>query len=184
MRKYITLGADEDGRVYGLELNDDGTWRRNPLDIATSCSIIRPMSKEYFERLTKDPQSAKETWKAYVAADQTELGLQAWFDTIDEDDLVDRSFVFGLLDDEDNPTVNKFGKSDANDGTSKFREHLKKTIIESKDTIIMEPDDMYDWEADGWYPPRKPFVVEFAPKEILEEYYAHLRKNIWSSEDE
>lgn len=23
---------------------------------------------------------------------------------------------------------------------------------------------------------RKPFAVEFAPKELLEEYYAHLRK--------
>lgn len=176
MSKCITLGADKDGRVYGLDLNDDGTWRRNPLNIATSCNVIRPMSKEYFEYLTEDPHSAKESWKACVTHDQTELGLQAWFDTLDKDELINRSSVFRLLDDEDNPTVTKFGKSEANDGTSKFREHLEKTIIESKDTIITESDDMYDWEADGWYPPRKPFVVEFAPKETLEEYYAHLRK--------
>ena len=26
------------------------------------------------------------------------------------------------------------------------------------------------------FPPTKPFVVEFAPKELIEEYYAHLRK--------
>ena len=176
MSKYITLGADEDGRVYGLLLNNDGTWRRNPLGLPTSCSIIRPVSKEYFEYLTEDPQSARDSWIHCVACHQTELGLQAWFDTLDENELIDRSFVFELLDDEDNPTVNKFGKSDANDGTSKFREHLKKTIIESKDTIIMEPDNIYDWEVEGWGPPRKPFVVELAPKEILEEYYAHLRK--------
>lgn len=35
---------------------------------------------------------------------------------------------------------------------------------------------MYEWEAAGVFPPKKPFVVEFAPKELLEEYYAHLRK--------
>ena len=41
---------------------------------------------------------------------------------------------------------------------------------------VSDEDDIYEWESSGWFPPKKPFVVEFAPKELLEDYYAHLRK--------
>lgn len=177
MSRCITLGADEDGQVYGLVLNEDGNWRHNPLGYSTSCDVIRPMSKETYEYVTKDPESAKEIWQACVADDRTELGLKEWFEEYaSNDDPFDASFVFELLDDESNPTVAPFGRSDANDGSSGFREHLKKVLLESPDVGISDEDDIYNWECAGWYPPRKPFVVEFAPKELLEEYYAHLRE--------
>lgn len=177
MERYITLGADENGEVYGLELNEDGSWRRNPLGYSTSCAVVRPMSKENYEYVTEDPESAKDLWQACVADGRTELGLEDWFkEYVSDDDPFDASFVFELLDDESNPTVAPFGRSDANDGSSGFREHLKKALLESPDTSITCEDDVYGWESSGWFPPRKPFAVEFAPKELLEEYYAHLRK--------
>lgn len=177
MSEYITLGADEDGQVYGLELGKDGKWERNSLGYSTSCGVIRPMSKETYEYVTGDPESAKEIWQSCVAAGATELGLEEWFkEYVANDDPFDASFVFELLDDEGNPTVAPFGRSDANDGSSGFREYLKKALLESPDTSIECEDDVYDWESSGWFPPKKPFVIEFAPKELLDEYYAHLRK--------
>lgn len=177
MGRYITLGADENGEVYGLEIDKDGKWKRNPLGFSTSCHVIRPMTKKMYEYMTKDPESAKEVWRSCVAADQTELGLKEWFKEYTScDELIDVSFVFDLLDDEDNPTVAPFGRSDANDGSSGFREYLKKTLLESPGVSISDENDVYAWECSGWFPPKKPFVVEFAPKELLEEYYAHLRK--------
>lgn len=175
MSRYITLGADKCGQVYGLELNEDGSWRRNSLGCSTSCVVIRPLSKKDYEYATENPESAKEIWQSCVAADKTELGLEEWFkEYVMDDGPFDRSWVFDLLDNEDNPTVAPFGKSDANDGLSKFREHLKKELLGSPDTSITSEDDVYDWEASGWFPPKKPFVVEFAPKDLLEEYYGHL----------
>lgn len=177
MDRYITLGADEDGEVYGLELNEDGSWRSNPLGYSTSCAVVRPMSRETYEYVTEDPESARDLWQACVADGRTELGLEEWFkEYVSNDDPFDASFVFELLDDESNPTVAPFGRSDANDGSSGFREHLKKALLESPDTTIECEDDVYNWESSGWFPPERPFVIEFAPKELLEEYYAHLRK--------
>ena len=176
MKRCITLGADEDGKVYGLELNEDGSWRRNPLGLSTSCAVIRPMTRENYEYVTENPRSVKEWWQAAVQDDKTELDLDDWFKELDEDDLLDTSYVFELLDDESNPTVAPFGRSDANDGSSRFQEHLKKALLESTNTSIGREDDVYSWEASGVFPPTKPFVVEFAPKGLLEEYYAHLRE--------
>lgn len=177
MSRYVTLGADKYGQVYGLELNEDGSWRRNPLGYATSCVVIRPVSKAQYDYMTEDPESAKDLWQACVAEDRTELGLEEWFkEYVAYDDQFDMSFVFDLLDDESNPTVAPFGRSDANDGTSGFREHLKDALLESPDVDVSDEDDIYSWESSGFFPPRKPFVVEFAPKELLEEYYALLRK--------
>lgn len=177
MSKYITLGADENGQVYGLELGKDGKWERNSLGYSTSCAVVRPLSKETHDYVTEDPESAKEIWQSCVAAGKTELGLEAWFkEYVSNDDPFDASFVFELLDDESNPTVAPYGRSDANDGSSGFREHLKKALLESPDTTISCEDDVYNWECAGWFPPKKPFVIEFAPKELLEGYYAHLRK--------
>lgn len=177
MSKYITLGADENGQVYGLELGKDGKWERNSLGYSTSCAVVRPLSKENYEYATEDPESAKDLWQACVAEGRTELGLEEWFEEyVSNDDPFDASFVFELLDDESNPTVAPYGRSDANDGSSGFREHLKKALLESPDTTISCEDDVYSWECSGWFPPKRPFAVEFAPKELLEEYYAHLRK--------
>lgn len=177
MSRYITLGADENGEVYGLELNEDGSWRHNSLGYSTSCVVIRPLSKENYEYATGDPESARDLWQACVDEGRTDLGLKEWFEEyVANDDPFDLSWVYELLDDGGNPTVAPFGKSDANDGSSGFREHLKKALLESPDTSIECEDDVYSWESSGWFPPKKPFVVEFAPKELLEEYYAHLRK--------
>lgn len=175
--RHITLGADEYGQVYGIKLGENGSWLHNSLGLSTSCDVIRPMSKETYKYVTEDPESAKELWQACVAADHTELGLKEWFkEYTSYDTPLDVSYVFDLLDDESNPTVAPFGRSDANDGSSGFREHLKKTLLESPDVNISDEDDIYEWESSGWFPPMKPFVVEFAPKDLLEEYYAHLRK--------
>ena len=67
MSRYITLGADESGEVYGLEVNDDGTWRRNSLGLSTNCVVIRPVTKENYEYMTEDPESVEDLWKAAVA---------------------------------------------------------------------------------------------------------------------
>ena len=177
MKRYITLGADENGEVYGLELGEDGRWERNSLGLSTSCAVVRPLSRENYEYMTEDPESAKELWQIAVSNDRTELGLKEWFEEyVSNDDPFDASFVFELLDDESNPTVAPFGRSDANDGSSGFREHLKKALLESPDVGVADEDDVYNWECSGWFPPKRPFVVEFAPKELLEEYYAHLRE--------
>ena len=54
---------------------------------------------------------------------------------------------------------------------------VEATLVRSPEVSdVTSDDDVYDWECAGWFPPKKPFVVEFAPKELLEEYYAHLRK--------
>lgn len=174
MSRYVTLGADRQGQIYGLELNPDGTWRRNPLGYTTNCAVIRPVTKEDYEYYTEDPQSAKEIWQSAVAADQTELGLEAWFDQYaGYDSPFDLSDVYELLDDDGNPTVKPFGDSGRNDGTSKFKVFAKEKIMEATG---LGGDDIYEWEASGSFPPDEPFVVEFAPRELLDEYYASLRE--------
>lgn len=170
--KYITLGADETGCVYGLELEDDGTWRRNPLGLSTSCVVIRPMSKEAYKYVTEDAESAKELWQMAVHDDQTELGLEDWFKGyVAYHNPFDDSWVFPLLDDPDNPAIATFKKSAE---AASFRDFVEKAILKSPDIGISNDDDIYEWEASGWYPPEKPFVVEFAPHDLIEEYYRHL----------
>lgn len=178
MERYITLGADENGEVYGLKLGEDGKWERNSLGLSTSCAVVRPLSRENYEYVTEDPESAKELWQSCVAADRTELGLEEWFrEYVLSDDPFDASFVFELLDDESNPTVAPFGRSDANDGSSGFREYVRRRLVRArKVTGVVVEDDVYAWECSGWFPPKKPFAVEFAPKGLLKEYYAHLRE--------
>ena len=180
MKRCITLGADENGEVYGLELNEDGGWRRNPLGLSTSCAVIRPVTRWSYEYMTEDPQSAKEWWKEAVQNDNTELGLNDWFKELDKDDLLDTSFVFELLDDNDNPTVAGWQDSQAahlEHEFQSFRPYVEAELVRSpKVAAIESEDDVYEWGASGFFPPKKPFVVEFAPKELLEEYYAHLRE--------
>lgn len=186
-RRYITLGADKHGQVYGLELNDDGTWRRNPLGYATSCVVIRPIKKEVYEYITEDPESAKELWKQCVAADRTEKGLEEWFDDYkDSDDLFDKSFVTELLDGEDNPTVSQWEDGRIAGGYiefASFREYVEDAMINSAEVSGIEcGDDVYEWEASGLFSPERPFVLELATREILDEYYAHLKSTRWFHE--
>ena len=181
MGRYVTLGADENGEVYGLEVDETGKWKRNPLGLSTSCAVIRPMTRASYEYLTEDPRSAKEVWKICVADDRTELGLEEWFEEYTTyDDQFDASFVFELLDDNDNPTITRWCDDRVEDGDHKFeafRGHVEATLVRSPEVpAVTSDDDVYDWECAGWFPPKKPFVVEFAPKELLEEYYAHLRE--------
>lgn len=177
MSRYITLGADRNGEVYGLKVNDDGTWKRNPLGYSTSCGVIRPITKENYEYLTEDPQSAKEQWQQAVQDDQTEKGLDDWFKDIDAEELMDKSFVYELLEDDDNPTVKAWGSAQPVESDVDFRDHVADALINSAGVEGVESeDDVYEWEASGWFPPREPFAVEFAPKAVLEEYYAHLRE--------
>lgn len=199
MKRYITLGADENGEVYGLKLREDGKWERNSLGLSTSCAVVRPLSREDYEYMTEDPESAKELWQSCVAADKTELGLEEWFEEyVSNNDPLDASFVFELLDDESNPTVSKHNLSirkrmDEEGETNEsdyivssdsiwdevgqpmsFRHRVELALVESND--VASVDDVCHWECSGWFPPNKPFVVEFAPKELLYEYYAHLRE--------
>ena len=175
MSRYITLGADELGQVYGIKVNDDGTWKRNSLGLSTSCSVIRPMPKEDYVYATECPESVKEQWQQAVLADQTEKGLDDWFKEIDTEELLDKSFVYELLDDPDNPTVAMWQATHPVSRT--FREHVERTLVESADVPSIEcGNDVYEWEGAGWFPPSAPFVVKFAPMALLEEYYAHLRE--------
>lgn len=181
MSRYVTLGADKFGEVYGLELGQDGKPRWNPLGGATSCVVIRPMTKEIYEYVTEDPESAKELWQQCVAADQTEKGLEDWFEEYrNSDDLFDRSFVDELLDGFGNPTVSGWEETrvaGGGRGFASFREYVEDALINSDDVEdVTCEDDVREWESSGIFPPRRPFVVEFAPKALLEEYYAHLRK--------
>ena len=173
MRKYITIGADARGEVYGLELNDD-TWRRNPLGLSTSCVVIRPISKSDYIDITTNPENARELWHQAVTDGHTDLGLKAWFKEVYLADErfgpIDKSFVYELLDDPENPTVAAFPGG-------RFRQALRKTLVESdKVEDIDDPNEVYEWEASGCFPPTEPFAVELAPKELLEEYYQHLRE--------
>jgi len=205
MERYITLGADESGEVYGLEIGADGRFVLNSLGLSTSCAVIRPITKEMYEYITEDPESAKELWKLCVADDRTELGLEEWFEEyVSKDELFDESFVYQLLDDEDNPTVRKHNLSikkrieeeieeedddeaeeddclvrsdyiwDEDGQPMSFRRRVELALVESD--VFTSVDDVCHWEASGVFPPKRPFVLEFAPKELLEEYYAHLRE--------
>lgn len=202
MDRYVTLGADEDGQVYGLEVGTDNDWMRNSLGYSTSCVVIRPVNRETYQYMTEDPQSAKEIWQQVVAADQTELGLEDWFrEYCGSNDVFDMSFVYGLLDDDDNPTVSKHklsikkridedGETDKSDYVvssdgiwdedgqpMSFRRRVELALVESDDVASVDDvNDVCHWESAGFFPPKKPFVVEFAPKKLLKEYYAHLRK--------
>ena len=177
MSIYVTLGADRRGEVYGLEMNDDGTWWRNPLGLSTSCVVIRPVTKKDYEYLTENPQSVKELWQQAVAAGETEQGLDDWFKDIGIEELMDVSGVYELLFDNDNPTVNAWGSAQPVEADVSFRDHVEDAIINSEAVEgVKSADDVYEWEASGWFPPNEPFAVEFAPKALLEEYYAHLRE--------
>ena len=188
MGRYVTLGADEHGQVYGLELDNDGTWRRNPLGCATSCVVIRPMKREVYEYITEDPESAKELWQLCVAADKTEMGLEEWFYVYkSSDNLFDVSFVYELLEGEDNPTVSQWEENriadeenriaDEDHEFASFREYVEDALINSEEVeSVNDEDDVHEWESSGLFPPERPFVVEFAPRKLLDEYYAHLRR--------
>ena len=56
-------------------------------------------------------------------------------------------------------------------------------MINSDEVSVIEcGDDVYEWEASGFFSPDRPFVLEFATREILDEYYAHLKSTRMFSE--
>lgn len=86
MRKYMTLGVDKDGQVYGIEIDDKGTFAWNSLGYTTSCVVIRPVSKETLDYLRKDEESVLEIWQMAVHDDRTRLGLKEFFKEAMESD--------------------------------------------------------------------------------------------------
>lgn len=185
--RYITLGIDKRGEVYGLVLKDgsEDDFKKNSLGYSTSCAVIRPVDQRTLEYYREDTESIKDLWKLAVEHDQTELGLDDYFeDSLSESGSVfeddgegwpgkDESFCDDLLLDDDNPTVKTYRLTD--DG---LREYIEKCIRESPliDTRNVDKDDIATWESSGWFPPKEPFVVELAPHELLEKYYRHLEE--------
>lgn len=183
--KYITIGIDKHGEVYGLELNEDGTgFVHNSLGYSTSCAVIRPVDRRTLEYYREDADSVKDIWKEAVAHDHTEDGLEDYFESLlpdcesvfdDTDDqswpFKDESDCYELLLDMDNPTVKTYWYAD--DG---LRRYIERCIQENADINIPTTDkhDIATWESSGWFPPKEPFVVELAPHEFIEAYYKHL----------
>ena len=188
MYRYITLGIDEKGHVYGLELKDgeSGGFRHNSLGYATSCAVIRPVPSETLEYCRNDMDSVREWWKMAVADDHTELGLEDYFKQMLDNDsdsfwydedwpAKDESFCYGLLEDHENQTLKAGGFKGEDPNGGDFRKHVEKLIADS-DEIDIDGDDIATWESAGLWAPSEPFVIELAPREILDEYYSHLAK--------
>ena len=185
--RYITLGIDKRGEVYGLCLKDgsEDDFVKNSLGYSTSCAVIRPVDRRTLDYCREDTESIKDTWKLAVEHDRTELGLDDYFeDALSECCSVfgndeeaypgkDESFCDDLLLDDDNPTVKTYWMTD-----SGLRAYVEKCIRESPfiDTGNVDKHDIATWESAGWYPPKEPFVVELAPHEFLEKYYKHLEE--------
>ena len=153
MSRYVTLGADENGEVYGVEINDRRKWSRNPFGFHTSCVVIRPVTKDTFEYLTEDPDSAKELWKSAVEADRTEDGLEEWFaDYVSNYDVLDKSFVWDLLEDVSNPSIIEYNNAAKNKGES-FKDFVEGSITGSKKCPKQNSGfDVYEWESSGLFP--------------------------------
>lgn len=185
MSWYITLGVDENSEVFGLEINPADNergwdWRVNPAGYSTSCVVIRPVTKDILVYNRDDAESLRDVWKAAVSSDNTDLGLDEYFEealsesaSVLHDDegwpCKDESFCEELLIDETNPTIEKWSKD--KDGCDTFREFVEKKIYEE-----IPGHEIATWESAGWYPPTKPLVIELAPRWLLDEYYEHLAK--------
>ena len=209
-KRYITMGIDEDGCVYGLEMQGDMDFRRNELGYDTSCVVVRPVGDRTMDYYQNDEESVLEIWQMAVHDDRTRKGLREFFEEWAADDYggvwseenwpgKDESWCQELLEAEDNPTVAAFIKRrdeeiakldpwedeesdkwfDEDGQDISFRKHVERLIEESGDFDIsdnIDGDKIATWESAGWWSPKKPFVIELAPKELLEEYYRHLEE--------
>lgn len=189
METLITLGVDKGGLVYGLNIkaadNERGwDWERNPAGYSTSCDVIRPVPEDILEYMRKNPYSVRERWKESVAEDKTNLGLEDFFNRCLEESSErvwchegwprkDESFCYELLEDPVNPTLKAGGFHGDDENGGDFRKHVEKLIVGS-DAIDLKREDIATWECAGCFPPDEPFVIELAPRWILDEYYAHL----------
>lgn len=191
MRRYVTMGIDEEGQVYGLELAEGGGdgFRVNPLGLSTSCVVIRPVSSDTMAYYQGDRESVREWWQVAVSDGQTELGLEDFFKEKMGDDGrdgvwydeswpgKDESWCHELLEDPENPTLKAGGFKGDDFNGGDFRKHVEKLILDSED-IDLDRDGLVTWEASGCWPPEKPFLIELAPREYLDAYYAHLVKTV------
>lgn len=211
MSRYVTLGIDKIGQVYGLELNDDGSWRRNPLGYDTSCVVVRPVSERMFDELTTDADTIRDLWKESINADRTDKGLDEFFEEAmsecgeDGWPCKDESFVYELLDDEYNPAIKAWNELrdreieklpddydeecpwfDDDGQPMSFRKRVE-SILEGthgEDGLPMCDDvPVKTWESAGWWSPDVPFAVELADRGLLDEYYDHLRKTKKNRDD-
>lgn len=191
MSRYVTMGVDKLGYLYGIELDESGKqgehrFRYNPLGYATSCSVIRPVSSDTMAFYQGDMESVREWWQDAVAGNHTVLGLEDFFKECVENECdgfwydeswpaKDESGCYELLEDPENPTLKAGGFSGDDENGGDFRKHVEK-LIEESDAINLTHEDMATWEAAGWWAPSEPFVIELAPRDILDEYYLHLEK--------
>lgn len=148
MSRYVTVGVDDEGEVYGLEIDEKGDWIRNSLGLSTSCVVIRPVDKNTLEELREDPESFRDTWKLAVEADRTDKGLDDFFEDLKSEECVgdedwpgkDDSWVYELLEDEGNPTVRA------------WNELREKEIGKLPDDDDGEDDDDSPWFDDDGQP--------------------------------
>ena len=188
MSKYMTMGMDKNGCVYGLELTEDGKdFVHNSLGFSTSCVVIHPVDQKTLEDYRDNLDRYKDLWKAAVENDKTEDGLEDWFESVREDEsgtvfadadegypFKDESFCGELLLDMDNPTVKTYWHIEHN-----LREYVEDAIRENDGIKPLDDTDKYNiatWESAGWWTPKEPFIVELADPEFLERYYKHLEE--------
>lgn len=99
MKTYATMGIDDEGQVYGLEIewSDDAhgfDWVRNSLGLSTSCMVVRPVKGKDLTDFRVDEQSVRDVWIDAVRSGDTDDGLREWFEQAMEE--VAESCVFGF----------------------------------------------------------------------------------------
>jgi len=159
MRTYVTMGIDDDGQVYGLEVapayNAHGfDFVRNSLGSSTSCVVVRPVTGKDLSDFRVDEESVRDVWVETVRSGETNDGLQEWFEQAMEE--ASESSVFGfdevypfkdeswcreLLIDPENPTI-EANQAEIDALDAKCRECEKGCSCE-------ECHDVPDWYAEG-----------------------------------
>ena len=178
-RHFQTIGIDRQGQVYALALDGD----------RSGCAVVRPVEYEVLRYFLENPDSVKEAWKQDVAVDATEYGLLEYFEKYidrfipaDAGDYPgkDKTFVPEVLEDKVNPTVVRV----ESDTGMTFRKFAETMIRATPEIEVQGKDKIVTWEAAGWFHPMERLVVELAPAEILEPYYAELEETAWKIPEE
>lgn len=173
-RHFRTIGIDRQGNVYALALDGD----------TSGCAVVRPVEYEVLRYFLENPDSVKEAWKQAVADDSTEYGLYEYFEKYIERFIPadagdypgkDKTWVSEVLEDAENPTVRQIESATG----STFRKFAETMIKATPKVEFHNKDKIVTWECSGWFHPMERLVVEFAPAEILEPYYAMLAETVW-----